>query len=417
MGKRLLLLSYYFPPGNIIGAVRPFQMASYFARLGWEVSVVSCRDAAVPDDFATDLTQFTVRRIEAPRLLAWLNAAPVVGKGLLGVWKALFLRGLRFVLRSLFFPEPFVLVRRAMQEAGERLLDETRFDLIISSALPFTVHLVARELAHRHAVLWVADNRDLWAISPYRRLVLPRRSLDSRFEREVLTDAALVLGVSEAMVDFYCQEYGLPFVLKVMNGFPATSACIVPQTGETALPVQLDIVYGGGLYGGLRDPSPLLAAIAADERLASRVQVSFYGSEPDRVAALAATYPSCRVVCHGRVNKAQIAECYRKASVLLVILGGSGFENGVMTGKFFEYLAFAKPVLAIAADGSELASVVNDAGVGLASREPSRIAVFLHQLLDGNRSLQVTPPEHLSIEYQLSRLLEAVERLQEGRRQ
>lgn len=416
MAKRLLLLTYAFPPGNIVGAVRPFQMASYFARLGWEVCVVSCRDASIPDDYLVDLSAFKVLRIEAPPLLVWLNSAPVAGAGPFSVWKARALRVLRFMVRSMFFPEPFVLIRQAMCEAGESMMNESRFDLIVSSALPFTVHLVARDLASRYAVPWVADNRDLWAASPYRRLVLPRRALDCQFEREILSCADLVLGVSEAMADYYRKQYVLTSVLKVMNGYSSLQlGHPIPGDASPQVPQQLEIMYGGSLYAGLRDPSPLFVALAADENLACRVRVSFYGAEPECVAALAAAYPSCRIACHGRISKAQIAGHCREASILLVVLGESGFENGVMTGKFFEYLAFAKPVLAIANDDSELSTEVNNSGVGLGSRNPDRISLFLRQLLDGRRSPKVSPPEHLSIEYQLSRLLEATDIIQSGR--
>jgi hypothetical protein len=415
MAKRLLLLSYAFPPGNIVGAVRPFQMATYFARLGWEICVVCCRDASIPDDYLVDLSTFKVSRIEAPPLLAWMNSAPRAVNDRFGIWRNRAIRVLRFVMRSLFFPEPFVLIRQQMREAAENMMKELRFDLIISSALPFTVHLVARDLACRYKVPWVADNRDLWASSPYRQLMLPRRTLDCRFERQILSNADLVLGVSDAMADYYRRQYRLNSVLKVMNGY-SSSQLRETLTGDVSIkvPRQLEVMYGGGLYAGRRDPSPLLIAIAGDENLACRVKVSFYGAEPECVAALSEAYPSCRIECHGRTSKDQIVVHCREASILLVVLGESEFENGVMTGKFFEYLAFAKPVLAIANDDSELAMVVNRSGIGLGSRNPDRISLFLRQLLDGSRSLKVSPPEHLSIEHQLSCLFEAVERIQTG---
>lgn len=413
MARNLLLLSYYFPPGNIIGAVRPYQMACYFRDRGWSVTVLSCKDAAVPDDFPADMTGLNVRRLEAPPFLAWLNSVPAARNGVFGKAFRLWSRGIRFFLRSVIFPESFIVVRRNFLAEVERLNAVTRFDLVISSALPFTVHEVAREFSVCHAIPWVADNRDLWAASPYRKSLFPRRGIDCRHERTVLADAHLVLGISQAMIDYYRDGYGLDNALLVMNGYSATAA-VATAEDKDASPETLDIVYGGGLYGGLRDPSPLLEAIAGDERLAARVRVRFFGSEPDCVAALAAKYSQCTVESHGRVGKREIAEKYRSASVLLVILGGSDFENGVMTGKFFEYLTFGRPVLAIASERAELARVVNHYGVGLASNEPARIRRYLTKLLDGELPLAVSPPEELSIEYQLSRLMNAVEPMLEG---
>lgn len=408
MGRNLLLLSYFFPPGNIIGAVRPYQIARHFQQQGWNVSVICCQDDSVRDDYAVDMSRMIVRRIVSPKLLGWLNAVPASGNGWLARMAGLLIRGVRLFVRSSFFPEPFVLVKRACLAEAEQLASETRFDLLISSSLPFTVHSVAQEIAKRHSIPWVADNRDLWASSPYRRMIFPRRSFDKRYEQSVLANAQLVLGVSQGMIDYYCSEYRFNNALLVMNGYGAVAIDESTTTGAS-LPGRLDIVYGGGLYGGLRDPSPLLKAVSDCSDLSAKVRLHFFGSEPGIVLALASRFSRCAIEQHGRVTKAEIAGKYREASVLLVILGGTDFENGVMTGKFFEYLSFGKPVLAIASEQSELAKVVNTCGVGLATNDPKRIAAFLRRLLDGDLPLIVTPPKELSIDFQLSRLMGAVD--------
>ena len=39
--KRILIISYYFAPQNVIGAVRPTKLAKYLTRMGHEVTVIS----------------------------------------------------------------------------------------------------------------------------------------------------------------------------------------------------------------------------------------------------------------------------------------------------------------------------------------------------------------------------------------
>ena len=39
--KRILIISYYFAPQNVIGAVRPTKLAKYLARMGHEVTVIA----------------------------------------------------------------------------------------------------------------------------------------------------------------------------------------------------------------------------------------------------------------------------------------------------------------------------------------------------------------------------------------
>lgn len=408
MGRNLLLMTYCFPPANIVGAVRPYQIARFFQCQGWNVHVVSIADESIVDSDKADISGISSIRLKAPRFISWLNTIASY-EGRLGKLKALLLRGLKFVIRASIFPEHFIALRQAYVAEAIRLAEGKKFDLLISSALPFTVHCAARRVAGRFGLPWVADNRDLWAASPYRKTLPIWRLFDSRYERSVLAEADLVLGVSQSMVTYYREQCGFEHALLIMNGYSPQPMAEV--TSDRPANGGLEIVYGGILYNGVRDPSPLLQAIDSDPQLKSVACVRFYGSEPDRVAALAKTFCDCAVEWHPRVSKAEISSKYQGASLLLVILGGGEFENGVMTGKFFEYLSHGKPVLAIASEESELARVINDYGLGLASRNPGRIASYLRGYLAGDVPKGIELPKELSIDFQLSILYKAIESL------
>jgi glycosyltransferase involved in cell wall biosynthesis len=210
------------------------------------------------------------------------------------------------------------------------------------------------------------------------------------------------------MIDFYEKSYGLSRTLLIMNGYEGAFVNKSSKV-EAVIPTKLDIVYGGVLYGYLRDPSVLLKAVSDNRDLSDFVQLHFYGAERDVVSSLAAKFTGRVIEQHNRVSKAELAEKYQVASVLLVILGNTDFENGVMTGKFFEYLSFGKPILAIASNKTELAKIINESGVGLASNDPERIASFLRDLLSGASPLSVKPPKELLIDHQLSLLMDSVD--------
>ncbi len=406
MGRNLLLMTYCFPPANIIGAVRPYQMACFFRSQGWSVNVISIIDESIVDSDNSDISGITSVRLRAPWFISWLNTVKNYD-GEFGTLKTLLLRGLKFVVRASMFPEHFIALRQTYVNEAMRLASGRRFDLLISSALPFSVHCAARQIATDLELPWVADNRDLWAASPYRKTLPIWSLLGRRYERSVLANADLVLGVSQNMVDYYREQCKLERTLLVMNGYSYPP--MIAAASEPTAYSGLEIVYGGILYNDVRDPSPLLQAIDSVHRLKSVACVRFYGSEPGRVAALAETFSDCLIESHPRVSKAEISSVYHRASLLLVILGGRGFENGVMTGKFFEYLAHGKPVLAIASEESELARLINGYGLGLASRNPDRIASFLCAYLDGDVPKTIELPSELSIDYQLSALHRAIE--------
>lgn len=408
MGRNLLLMSYCFPPANIIGAVRPYQIARYYHRHGWSVSVVSVIDGSIDDSDMSDISGISSSRLRVPQFISWLNTVKEY-TGALGKLKTLFLRALKFLLRSSIFPEHFILLRKTYINEALLLARHKKFDLLISSALPFTVHSAARRVARELDIPWVADNRDLWASSPYRKTLPIWRIFDRYYERSILAEANLVLGVSQGMVTYYRDEYRFNRVLLVMNGYSAASSLLPMSTNRND--GRVEIVYGGILYNGVRDPAPLMQAINSDSFLKSCVTVRFFGAESDQVNRLAENFRDCSIESYARVSKAEISKIYQKASLLLVIIGDSDFENGVMTGKFFEYLSQGKPVIALASEESELARVINDFGLGLATRTPERIATFLRKYCYGATPTQIKLPLELSIDYQLSNLMQASEKL------
>src|SRR3546814_14340579 len=63
------------------------------------------------------------------------------------------------------------------------LRDLPRPDVLLSTALPFSVHGAARDVARAAGALFVADNRDIWAGNPYKSTAPFYKSLERGYER------------------------------------------------------------------------------------------------------------------------------------------------------------------------------------------------------------------------------------------
>src|SRR5437899_152112 len=59
-------------------------------------------------------------------------------------------------------PDPYVTWAGRCRAAGARLLRRGRFDAMLSTSPPDSVHLAASSLRERFALPWVADFRDPW---------------------------------------------------------------------------------------------------------------------------------------------------------------------------------------------------------------------------------------------------------------
>ena len=173
----------------------------------------------------------------------------------------------------------------------------------------------------------------------------------------------------------------------------------------------VNIVYGGILYNGVRDPSPLLRAINSNSKLYEMISVSFYGSEQDQVNRFVKNFPNCLIDHHSKISSKEISVKYQESSILLVIFGNGKFESGVITGKFFEYLHYGKPILAITSKESELGVLIDKYNLGFSGNDPDLISEYLHSFLSENYNRLINAPVELSIDFQLSILYERLKKM------
>jgi glycosyltransferase involved in cell wall biosynthesis len=360
---RLLLVAYYYPPQNIIGARRPAALAKWLRRRGHEVTVLtSVQSGPGPDPGPSRLVR--TRDLLATRL-NWRGQSLEVVTGEreaawdpgANFWGAIFVPDVQLISWV-----PFAL------ESALRLHRRHHFDAVITTSPLESAHLAGAALQHR-GVPWVADLRDGWRFEAPREewpLGVQRR-FDDALERYVVRSADAVVTVSEPLAaDLRCR-HGIA-VETITNGFD-------PDDGEggaatppaTTTPGKLVLAHTGGL-GRERTLRPVLeglARIAQEEPgLADRVELVLAGTQTAAEQELYATPAFAPFVRHvGFVPRPASIALQRAADVLVLVTSGS--RTGEATGKLFEYLAAGRPILVLGA-GSAAGSIVTGASAGLA---------------------------------------------------
>jgi len=184
---RVLVVSYFFPPFNAIGAVRLGKMVKYLRQLGHEVKVLTAQrqslQATLPLETPKDEIASTPWiNVNAPveLLLGGRERVAKVGYSArtggsrvartLGEWYK----------HLINFPDGQVGWYPYAVAEGRRVLLNWRPDIIYASAMPVTALLAAHALSKRSGVPWVAELRDLWTDNPYRDLPGWRRALETR---------------------------------------------------------------------------------------------------------------------------------------------------------------------------------------------------------------------------------------------
>jgi len=373
--RRILLVSYFYPPCRDTGALRPAAMAKYLRALGHEVEIVTTsaygHDGDPSAHRTADAQRWRARRAGKETVDALFDSDTYGGKP--------------HALSKVIVPEPLALAWApfARREAL-RLHRERRFDCVITTSPPESVHAVGMAL-RRRGLPWVADVRDAWTFESLRPEFPTgaQRALDERLERRWLGRADVVVCVSEpAAADL--RERGIADPLVITNGWDPDAAPAADGAPGVLDPDRVSLLYTGrfGTYG--RDPSPLVEALALlGERSpedASRLELVIAGPLTADEADLMHTDVSpSRIVIAGSQPREAALALQREADALLLIAQPT--RSQLLNIKVFEYLAAARPILALAA-GTEAGRVVAETGGEVvAADDPVAIADALSALV------------------------------------
>jgi glycosyltransferase involved in cell wall biosynthesis len=363
--RRILIVSYPFPPMPSVGGNRWLAMAKYLRRAGHQVEVVTTRAfGSLPDDEGQG-----VHRARDLVGAAWLRKAlgrpplPAPGEPAQDDTPPPAIVDRVVVpdhLAVSWVPFAAALVRRLVAERG--------FDCVVTTSAYESTHLIPLAVGRRRPA-WIADFRDGWTFHPWKQPYPTRaqRRLDVSLERRVVLAAERTTCVERPVAEDFRSRLGVDAV-HVPNGWDPELA------GEDgAAPPDLDrerllLVHTGKLTGGWgRDPAPLLEALrrlrSESPEAAGRLQLVLAGRLDAAERELVDWYALGDLVRHiGHVSRPDALALQRAADVLVLITSpGLVWE---LPGKLFEYIGAGRPVLALAA-GNEAARVVEETGTGV----------------------------------------------------
>ena len=399
--KRVLIISYYWPPAGGSGLQRWVKFAKYLPAEGWQPVVYTPQNpelSSVDETLLKDIpaeAEIIKRPILEPygfyrrlfgsksstdmQSLIKDSAVSATGgevnpiSGGTKSWKqslSLWVRG------NLFIPDPRVWWVCPSVRFLKKYLKEHPVDAIVTTGPPQSMHLIGRGLHRATGIPWVADFRDPWTKMFYYKHLHLSKCADQRhhrLEKSVLDEASAVISVSP-LVQQEFQEMTSNRVELITNGFDAddfVDICgeVLPSADEHSSPTTFNITHTG-LFAEDGNPLALWDAIAdkcaEDEAFAKALRIRLVGKvDAAIIAALAERGLADHVDALGyRSHDEAVAE-QRAAGLLILPLRQEPEYRNVLPGKIFEYLASGRPVLGIGQEDGAAATVLTDSGVGV----------------------------------------------------
>lgn len=387
---KLLFLAYPFPPSKGPACVRTWNIAMHLARLGWDVTVVTpdpaiLRSVEGDGKISAGLEREGIKRVLTghswrcllPRSLKCWNKN--IGRLAGGVCRTIAL-GLGIEL--------YVGWVKAVEQASSTLCPKD-VDVILATGGPFVAFRLARSLSDQLGRPYVLDYRDPWTANPHHDR--PPRLATIREEGRLLQGCAAVTVVSPSWGMDLDRRFSVGAKLHVVtNGYDSSEmAAVKPHDfGHCAF------VYTGIFYPPKRTISPFFAALKllreSPRRTTKDWYFHYYGVDEKHVREQADRFGlSDRIILHGRVPREQALSAVKGANLSIVITSVAEEktleDNGIVTGKIFEAIGLATPVLLIAPIGSDASALTASTGLvkSFGGSEIQGMASFLEDLVQG----------------------------------
>jgi len=386
--KKVLIVTYHFPPRSTVGSLRPAGLAKYLPEFGWQPIILTARLPGGPaPEFKVIETPYHDTMGFGKRFLG-LDSDQNVMTQIAQLKKKLHIRSEKSVLDFLLvawgevaaYPDPQKGWRAFAVEAGNNFLQQESVNAMISTSSPVTSHIVAKELKEKHDIPWIADLRDLWTQNHYYPYSPLRRAIERRLELKTLHKADALVTVSEPAYSKLGTLHKGKSIYVIGNGFDPTEV----NSPEIDLTDKFTITYTGNLYPGKQSPEPLFAAlrdlIAQGIMDAKDVEVRFYGAEAGWIDKQAERHGLRDIVKQFGIVPREVAlNKQRESQLLLLLKWNNPKEQQAYSAKIFEYVAARRPILAIGGPNDVLSELLDDTKAGFSGSTVEEIKGILSE--------------------------------------
>lgn len=375
--KKVLIITYYWPPSGGSGVQRWLKFSKYLPEFGIEPIVLT-----VDPDFATypsiDTTlelevsdSIRVYRTKAKNPLEVyqkIRRKPAPQSGFAGEKKSGLLDKIfRFIRGNVFLPDARIGWNPYAFEKAKQLIKEFNIETVITTSPPHSTQLIGLRLKKEFPLQWIADLRDPWTEIFYNKELFRTKwaeKQDAKMEKLCLESADQVVVVSDAIKRSFLVKY--PTAAEkfhvIPNGYDEKDFFNIDSTEKTDSKI---ISYVGNL-GQQYPVDGFLDAFSKVLKQDPAWKLQFVGncySGVHRLLEQKQLSDSVQFIPY--VSHAEAIKYMINASVLLLIIPDIENNKGILTGKLFEYMATGNPILLIGPKDGDATSILKKNAVSI----------------------------------------------------
>ncbi|MGC6429366.1 MAG: hypothetical protein ACON4Y_02690 [Flavobacteriales bacterium] len=356
--KKVLIITYYWPPGSGSGVQRFLKFTKYLNSFGWQPVILTVKNGnftSIDHTLLEDIPNNTpVYRSYSLEPFYWYNLllkrkSNSSTAGSIGIGDKSVIQKIALYIRANFFiPDARIGWNRLAYRVAKKIFKQHKIDAIITTGPPQSTHLIGERIKNNFNLPWIVDLRDPWTTVFYNSL-FPRtensKLKDKRMEDRIVKSADAITVVSEGLVsEFQSRNENISLIY---NGYDESDFNITKRKSID----KFKITYVGNLMSNQNIESfwaALSNLINKNKIFKEKIVLELVGNiDPSVYLSIKQFGLKSYIKKVGFVDHHQSVKHMINSDLLLFVIPNSEDNFKIITGKLFEYLATGNDILSI----------------------------------------------------------------------
>ena len=375
--KKVLIITYYWPPAGGPGVHRWLSFAKHLLEFGYKPIVVIPKNPHYPlyDDSNLRSIPRDIETIEVPIFEPYAIAGKLspksTNKNKKGIidpedHQSYLQKSMLYVRGNYFIPDARKFWIKPVVKRLRKYLKDSPVDQMITTGPPHSVHLIGDKLKTEFSsIKWLADFRDPWTNISYHGQLKMKDAAKQKhqaLEKKVLDAADRLIVTSFQTQEEFQQKTDTPVEI-ITNGFENWE-----KPNDLSLTDNFTLLHIGSLQKG-RNPRVLWEVLKEladeDKKFNEFLEIQLIGSISNEIDQSIKHYGLKKYIYFNKhISHQQSLEMQCSSMLLLLIEENSSIKSGIIPAKFFEYLYAERPIVAIGPENWDVKKLMDDTKSG-----------------------------------------------------
>ena len=373
--KKVLIVTYYWPPAGGIGVLRCLKITKYLRKFGWEPIIFTVENPSYPfEDHSNDKDiPEGITILKSPVLEFENRFKNVVKREQQSINNVVFSAGKKSLLvkaglwlrANYFIPDAKALWIKPSVKQLSKFLEENHVDAIFSDGPPHTNTVIAQKISEKYNIPWLSDYQDPWTqVDYYDKFPLSKKADQKHksMEKKALTTASKVVSASPSF-SRGLKELGAVNPEVVYYGFDEDDFKDI----ESVLDSMFTVTHAGILASD-RLPENLLQVLSKiiknNQQFKDVFRLKLIGSIDEATLEIIKSYiPKTNLELKGVIPRSEVLKQICNTQVLLNLVNKVN-SKGRIPGKIYEYFRARRPIVSIGDTQGDVAQLIAETESG-----------------------------------------------------